>query len=270
MKSEQAWLELMKGEDGQLSERVLSDVCEQLFWKDFLSSERNTRKDEYSKAIEKKVLELLLPYRPESILEIGPGWGNYTFALAKECKQLTCLDISQDVLDLIRSRADRSGIDNIRLLHSKWEDAPEARYDAVFAYNCFYRICDIAESLRKIDRCAAKIAIIGMNSGIDRPCTLELQERLGLRVKKSRLDHRRMRDILLELGIRSETLEMEIFREYVFDDLEQATAYEKRFILDEKPPEDEVRKIVSKHYFYSEGKYRQSHTICAGLIFWGK
>lgn len=270
MRSEQTWLELMKGEDGQFSERVLSDECEQLFWKDFLSSERNTRKDEYSYAIEQEVLKLIQKVGPRTILEIGPGWGNYTFALAEHCEKLTCVDISEDVLELIRRRADERGLKHIRTIRSRWEDQPKESFDAVFAYNCFYRMCDIAEALRKIDQCGEKLVILGMNSGIDRPCTLEIEEKLGLRIKKSRLDHHRLYDILLELGIRPQRMELDIFREYVFDDLQQAADYEKRFILDEGYLEEEILQIVSKHYPNIEGKYRQSHTICGGLIFWKK
>lgn len=270
MKSEQFWLNSMKGEDGQFSERVLSDDCERFFWKNFLNNERNTRKDEYSKVVEKEVFALLQKYNLENLLEIGPGWGNYTFSLAKYCKELFCLDISEDVLCFIRQKAKSEGIDNIHTFQTKWEDADYKSYDAIFAYNCFYRMREISEALRKIDDCTRKIAIVGMNSKIDRPCMLEIEKELGLTVRKSRLNHHMIYDVLCEMGIKAQKLELEVYREYVFDDLQQAVAYEKRFILDEDYNEEDLYPIVSKQYHFVEGKYRQSHYICAGLVFWEK
>lgn len=268
MEKEKIWLDAMKGEDGKFSDRVLSDECERFFWKNFLNVERNTRKDEYSKVIEKEVLHLLSKHSLESVLEIGPGWGNYTFSLSKLCKKLFCLDISEDVLELIGKEAKKRGIANIQTIQSKWEDAEASSYDAVFAYNCFYRMRDITQMLRKIDASSKKIAIIGMNSEIDRPCLLEIERECRVRIKKSKLHHGILREILLELGIVPREIVRTIYREYVFDDLQQAMDYEKRFILDDV--EDELRAIVEKHYRYRDGKYVQSHFIKAGLLFWEK
>ena len=269
MKSEQSWLELMKN-DGQFSERVLSDECERIFWKDFLSIARNTQKDEYSYVIEKEIWKILKEINPKSILEIGPGWGNYTFALAKSCKELVCLDISKDVLNLIDYKASQEKIHNIKFIHKSWENQEDKSFDVIFAYNCFYRMRDIAESLNKIHRCTKKLAIIGMNSKIDRPCMLEIEDKLGIRVKKSKLDYRLLRDILLELGISPEVIELKIIRKYEFESLDDAVSYEKRFFLDENYPENEITEIVSKHYTYTSGKYIQSHEMCSGIIFWKK
>ena len=101
------------------------------------------------------VTELIRDMRPESILEIGPGWGNYTMDLASICEEMSCLDLSPDVLDYIKLWAKKLNKPEIRTILSKWEDYEEDRtYDIIFAYNCFYRMLHLRECLEKMNRIA--------------------------------------------------------------------------------------------------------------------
>lgn len=56
---------------------------------------------------------ILTDKHPDTILEIGPGWGNYTFMLAELCRELTCVDISPDVLRFLQAVAARQQVYNL-------------------------------------------------------------------------------------------------------------------------------------------------------------
>lgn len=266
MKAKENWLYLMRGGQNNFSERILNDDCEKDFWKKFLADGKNTKKEEYTSKIFSEVLKIIKENNIQSILEIGIGWGNYTFDLAKNCKEIMCLDISQDAIDFVKKEAQKQNLNNISYINSKIEDAKLDLFDMSFAYNCFYRILDIEKTLEKIINSSKKISLIGMNSNIDRASTLDLENRLGLNIKKSYLNHKIIKEILLDMGYSCEEKIINVYREYSFDKIEDAYEMEKRFILQEKFSKKEVLNILEEHYNYSNGKFRQGHTICAGLL----
>ena len=53
-----------------------------------LKRKRGRLPDEYSRPIAAAVRPFLTDKHPDTILEIGPGWGNYTFMLAELCREL--------------------------------------------------------------------------------------------------------------------------------------------------------------------------------------
>lgn len=108
--------------------------------------------------------------RTASILEIGPGWGNYTMELAKICGRMTCVDISPEVLSYIDHAAREQEIRHVTGGCSKWETFSSGeRYDVVLGYNCFYRMRSLEECFRKMNDTAEKMCIAGMNMGVMPP-----------------------------------------------------------------------------------------------------
>ena len=115
------WRELQLGWDGRPVERTVDDEVELRFWKPFIRDKGPEGMDLYSRRIWKAVEDVLGDRFYHSIIEIGPGWGNYTLDLASRCQQLTCVDMSADVLKHIFGLARQSGA-NVRTVNSKWED----------------------------------------------------------------------------------------------------------------------------------------------------
>lgn len=105
-------------------------------------------------------------HQPETVLEIGPGWGNFTMNLAETYPDLTCLDISPDVLNFIKKVIQKEKGLQIKTVCSKWEDFEVTEpYDAVFGYNCFYRMLDLKQCIEKMNKAARKICMMGMGTG---------------------------------------------------------------------------------------------------------
>lgn len=88
-----------------------------------------------------------------SILELGPGWGNTTIALARMGYDVTALDIDNNFVDLIRERCHRIGLSaEIRVGEFFDICGLDATYDAVLFYECFHHCSDHVRLLNDLHR----------------------------------------------------------------------------------------------------------------------
>lgn len=265
------WQRAIRQEDGSYSPRTESDEEEKKFWSSFMGSKKTYEPDPYSRPIAAFVTELLRQYNISSVLEIGPGWGNYTVPMAKACRDMTCVDISPDVLAYIRRIADIEGISTIQTICSKWEDGESAvRRDAVFAYNCFYRMRDLRECLRKINDSADKLCIIGMTSGPEQPFLKDYELELGLNIRYDRLDYIYLTNILYSLGIDVNCRIIPLEKEYAYDTREEMLSRETGRIRDEAYDHEKADEILDRYFHMENGKYRFVHQFKAAVLYWEK
>ncbi|MBO4915830.1 MAG: class I SAM-dependent methyltransferase [Oscillospiraceae bacterium] len=90
----------------------------------------------------------------DSVLDVGAGMGGYALELARHCKSVTALDVSEPCLGVLRERAKQCGLDNVSTVCGAWEEysAPE-RFDMVFSAMC-PAICN-TEELRRMEAASA-------------------------------------------------------------------------------------------------------------------
>jgi ubiquinone/menaquinone biosynthesis C-methylase UbiE len=103
-----------------------------------------------------RLLEILAPARGERVLEIGPGTGYYSLAVAAALDdgRLDIFDISQEFLDeVIRAARDR-GIDNITATQGDARALPysDDGFDAAFLVAVLGEIPDQDAALRELAR----------------------------------------------------------------------------------------------------------------------
>ncbi|MCL2152736.1 MAG: methyltransferase domain-containing protein [Oscillospiraceae bacterium] len=263
-----AWRASMQQPFGDYSDRVRDVEVEKAFWRRVTQEKQSVEPDPYSIVIANKICELLSnEYDIQSIIELGPGWGNYTFKLAELCSRLICVDISQDNLDRLRQIAFKKGISGIETVCCEWENCEPPSCDAIFAYNCFYRMRSIEDCLLKINNCAQKICIIGMNESPEQPFLPALERELGLPVRYTRLDYRHLEIILRELGIVATVIEIPNERVYAYDSMESLLVMAARYIQGEfdKPA---AQKILKRYYKIRDGPVVRRHAFRSGLLIW--
>ena len=262
------WRMMQKESDGSFSKRTVDDEAERAFWTRFMKARGPEGKDEYSSKILCEVMDILGADRYSSITEIGPGWGNYTFDLAEICDELICVDLSPDVLNFVKRKAKKESL-NIRTVCSKWEDYRVVQTDAVFGFNCFYRMQNIEDCLRRIDEVGTRIHIIGMTSGPEQPYYVDFEKKLGLHIKYDRLDYILLVNLLYQLGIDCNVRIIHLTNEYVFSTFKGLLQSETRRIIDEKYDEASVSRILRKYFKREEdGCYHYVHKFNAALIYW--
>ena len=196
------WAAARLEENGALSLRSADDRAEEAYWRHVISGFSRHAPDRYSREILDAALAVMRPYAPRTLLEIGPGWGNYTLDFAERMDKVTCVDISGDVLDFIQDAGRRAGLENIRTVHEKWEAfQPEEKADVVFGFNCFYRMPDLKEALRKVNDAAKTLCVVGMTSGPEQPYYRDFAQEMGLNVRFDRQDYIHLQLALYQLGI---------------------------------------------------------------------
>jgi protein-L-isoaspartate O-methyltransferase len=90
------------------------------------------------------------------VLELGPGWGNTTLALARMGCAVTAVDIEPRFVELIRTRADRIHADiDARVGDFSLVRELEGPYDAVLFFECFHHCADHRGLLADLSRVVA-------------------------------------------------------------------------------------------------------------------
>ena len=271
----QLWREALKQEDGTYSRRLSDDQAEKEFWHHFMQKKSRYQQDSWAHVIMREVKNLLAPCSIHTIMEIGPGWGNFTMELADCCDTLTCVDISEDVLEYISRAAREMGKKNIFSICSKWENMryQDNRSDVVFGYNCFYRMLDLRESLAIMNQIGTKLCIMGMSVEAMTPYDRELQEQLGANVIYDKKDYIHFVNILYQMGIDANVKIIPLSKELVWSSWEQAVSHVVSRIRDGESlmenHRDTVERILGK-YFQQEadGSWHYRLRYRGALVWW--
>lgn len=218
-------------------------------------------------------------------MEIGPGWGNYTFDLAELSCEMTCLDLSSDNLEYIKTVTDLKNIKNIKYINKKVEEANIDSYDLIFGYNCFYRMYDLDKVLEEIDKKSKKIAMIGMATGVEPEYNNLFEEKLKLPMDWRENDYIYLTMILYSKGVDVNQIVIKNKRKYTFDSIESILKHEsvridyKTLLLDlfsknktkeEEKLYSEIKDVLLQYYKYEDGKYVYEYEFNSMLLYWTK
>lgn len=266
MNFKQLWNEGMKDWNGNLPERMIDDDKEEAFWQTYIPQKSNAL-DDYASSIRAELLRFLEP--GDHVLEIGPGWGNYTFAAAEKASMLTCVDSSSSVLDYLQEETRRRGFHHTQFIRAKWEEyEPQDRYDVVFGINCYYRMQDIDRALLNMNNAAKRLAIVGLTSGPEKPHLLEIHRQLGYKVKFQRRDYIYLTNMLYELGIDVNCKIMELERVYRYNSEEQLIKSNLAAVLDAGYDRKAAEAILHQFVKEKDGSYFYPHRFKAALLYW--
>lgn len=266
MNFKRLWNEGMKDWNGELPERMTDDAKEEAFWQTFIPK-KTSALDDYAADIRTELLRFIEP--SDHVLEIGPGWGNYTFAAAEKASMLTCVDSSRSVLDYLRQETKRRGLHHTRFIHAKWEEeAPNESFDVVFGVNCYYRMQEIDRALLHMNNAAKRLAVIGLTSGPEKPHLAEIQRQLGCKVKFQRRDYIYLTNMLYELGIDANCKILDLERIYRYDSEEQLMKDNLSAILDAHYDRKAAEAIVRQFVTEEDGKLIYPHRFKAALLYW--
>ncbi|MBG9454949.1 methyltransferase [Lysinibacillus sphaericus] len=264
---EALWQEGMKDWQGQMPERMVNDQLEEQFWAQSISRKKAGQTDPYAAKIFQEIKKSIQP--EQSVLEIGPGWGNYTFPLADHVRKLTCVDSSASILTYLENcMEDRQ---RVSYLHAKWENLAEDEveaHDIVIGVNCFYRMYDIKSALYHMNRLAKKRAIIGMTTGPIQPHYEILYEKYGYDIKFPRRDYIEFLNLLYEMDIYAECKIIPLERVYEYDSYEQLVTTQSKKILNDTFNRAHVEESLLPFIEEKNGRYYYRHDFHAALVSW--
>ncbi len=116
------------------------------------------KKDDYPK----KLLERIKTQPDYSVLDIGCGEGTITLQLAKNVSEVTCIDMSTEMLKLLNQNAEDRGINNLTYLNGDMMDISLdsiGKKDIVIASRCLNGVMEIETILRKINNIGRNVYI---------------------------------------------------------------------------------------------------------------
>lgn len=260
------WKESMIDHDGNIPKRLKDDQAEEAFWSSMLERKKQHIPDPYAQVVERELLPLL--NIDDHVLEIGPGWGNYTFAIADKVRKLTCIDSSKSIVQFLESQAAAKGVHNMQLIHEKWESEEEReKYDVVFGFNCYYRMHDIGKTLLKMNKSANRLVIAGMTTGPEKPHYIELQQ-MGYKINLRRRDYIHILNVLYQLGILVNCKIVKLKSKKSYSSYEELIRDNTTKILDTHYNGHEVETIINKYVLEQDGKYEYVYPFHAALMYW--
>lgn len=258
---EALWQEGMHDWNGQMPERMVDDALEEAFWAASMSKKKPKQTDLYAG----KIFEVIKQHidSTDTVLEIGPGWGNYTFPLEQYAASVTCVDSSKSVLAYLKTHTN-----NTQLVHAKFEEANLEQHDVVIGVNCFYRMYYMNETLLKMNALARKRAIIGMTTGPIQPHYNVLHDKYGYAIKFPRRDYIEIVNMLYQLHIFADCQMIPLVREYRYDSKEELLAAQSKKILDTSFDLAHVEEALEPFIAIEGKQYVYRHTFYAAVISW--
>ncbi len=165
---------MIKKSDDPL-EDPLKDVDWSYYWKKDLKSLPSTTKDKkWDNIAEKfrgwmekddypgKLLSKIKTSPEYSILDIGCGEGTISIPLAKKVSKVTCVDLSSGMLKILKERAVREKLDNLKYIKTDLQDISVddfKKHDIVVASRSLNGIADIKNILREINKIGKHVYI---------------------------------------------------------------------------------------------------------------
>lgn len=264
---EALWQEGMKDWHGQKPERMVNDQLEEQFWAQSITRKKAGQTDPYAAKIFQEIKKSV--QSEDSVLEIGPGWGNYTFPLADHVRKLTCVDSSESILSYLKNCMEDK--QHVSYIHAKWENLAEDEIDAhdiVIGVNCFYRMYEIKSALYHMNRLAKKRAIIGMTTGPIQPHYEILYEKYGYDIKFPRRDYIEFLNLLYEMDIYAECKIIPLERVYEYESYEQLITTQSKKIINNTFNREHVEESILPFMEEKNGRYYYRHDFHAALVSW--
>lgn len=159
-----------------------------------------------------------------TILDLGCGNGSVTLKVAKEVEHVTAVDMSDEMLSLVKQNAKKEGIENISYLQSTVEDLKPDQvesHDVVIASRSLGGVQDLKRELEKINGLAKKYVYMTIWGANGRQLEKELCEVMGTQYHQHP-DYIYVCNMLYQMGIYANVEMLESKTRPIYCDLDDA------------------------------------------------
>lgn len=98
----------------------------------------------------------------ETALDIGTGTGRWTVPLTKKAEEVTAVEPSAAMLDILKGNAKEVGLTNIEIIHPTWEAARVTPHDVAVCAHAMYQTPDLVAFARQMETNAARRCYLAM------------------------------------------------------------------------------------------------------------
>ena len=209
-----------------------------------------------------------------TVFDMACGGGTLAVPLAEKVREVTAVDFSDKMLDIIKEKCNEAGIGNIRTINARWEDDWERHgigmHDVVVASRSLV-VDDLRSALLKLDNLARERVYISTIVG-DGPFDRRLFDTLE-RPLIMGPDYIYNYNLLYQMGIHAHLTFIVEKNSKTFRDHEEA-ANSMKWMLDNMSPEEDerLREYLERHLVRIEGNWRLDYdrSIKWAVMWWNK
>ena len=209
--------------------------------------------------------------RRSTVLDAGAGTGRFALALAPHVASVTAVDASARMLDICRREAKARGLDNVTVVHSRWEAADVAPADVAFSSFVVTLVPDAARFLTKLDAMATQRAILYLGAYTADAIMDPLWRHFHGTPRKPGPTYLDAVDVLRELGFRPEVEVAEVATRGRFKSVADAAKdYRDQLCLPDTPEVRRELRGLLEHWFIRRGDALAVplKTVPAAVISW--
>lgn len=107
----------------------------------------------------RSISEIGIDFSGKSVIDIGCGTGIYTICVAKQASQVTGVDISEEMLAILKEDSEAEGCRNIEMINSPWDtfDRKGRKWD--IAFSTMSPAMDSASDFQRATDCAREAVV---------------------------------------------------------------------------------------------------------------
>lgn len=219
-------------------------------------------------------IRIMQPDPDWSVLDVGCGAGTLARPLARMVKQVTALDSSDVMLDILNEQCSKEGLTNINIMHTGWEDdwhnAGAIQHDVAVASRSLI-VDDLKEALDKLNSFAKKKVFVSAIVG-DGPFDRRLHEIIG-RQLSSGPDYIYVYNLLHQMGIAASVSFVSNKEEKTYASCEEKLN-SLRWMLEDMTLEEEerLRVYLNEKMVCENGRWKMplNREVFWAVIWWDK
>ena len=207
-----------------------------------------------NKNASKEQVEELKLRQTDIVLDIGCGTGRLTIPIAKRVKCVYGIDISKEMLKIVKEQAEKEGLKNIKLINANFETFDVNRIERVdvsVSYNSL-GVYDIRNTLIKINSITKRDVFIFTFAGKGEWMDERLAEIVyGKRVRNVPSSAEIIYNLLKEMGIDPDLKVKHKIWKSEYNSIDDAVENIMEFYKFEETLKEHVKRFVEKNSVYS-------------------
>ena len=206
-----------------------------------------------------------------TVLDIGAGTGSWTILLARQARQVTAVDPSPGMLEVLRENVEAEGLNNVTIVQGAWPEVQVDVHDLSLCAHAMYGVADLPLFVRRMMAVTRRRCFLLMRA----PVAGSVMAQAAQRVWGQPHDSPNFvigYNVLMQMGIYANVL-MEntgVWGAWTNASLEEAFEEMKSKLGLTGPSEhdDYLRGLLEEHLTYQDGQWVWPPSMRSALVYW--